>query len=155
MCSSPTGQTRSAIADPWLNANRPPGRSSRAASGTVRYGSAKVIAPWSQKTMSKLASGSGTASALAWTRRTSTPAASTRRRACSSCRSDRSIPTTRPPRFASAIDHWAAPQPNSRMSLPSTSPRIRSSSSGTWNMPQAYPSWVLSWSPWRAWYSSE
>ena len=38
-------------------ASRPPGRSSRAASGTVRYGSAKVIAPWSQKTMSKLASG--------------------------------------------------------------------------------------------------
>ena len=41
------------IGEWWLNANRPPGRSSRAASGTVRYGSAKVIAPWSQKTMSK------------------------------------------------------------------------------------------------------
>ncbi len=68
-------------------AKRPPGRSSRAASGTVRYGSAKVIAPWSQKTTSKLASASGTASALAWTSGKSTPAAAISRRACSSCRS--------------------------------------------------------------------
>ena len=39
-----------------LNANRPPGRSSRAASGTVRYGSAKVIAPQSHMTTSNDAS---------------------------------------------------------------------------------------------------
>ena len=138
MCSSPTGQTRSAIADPWLNANRPPGRRSRAASGTVRYGSAKVIAPWSQKTMSKLASGSGTDSALAWTsadvhaRRVDQPAG-----VLELPLGQVDARPTRAPRFASAIDHWAAPQPNSRMSLPATSPRIRSSSSGIWNMPQA------------------
>ena len=58
------------------NANSPPGRSSRAASGTVRYGSPKVMPPWSQKTTSKLASGNGTSSALACTSGKSTPAAS-------------------------------------------------------------------------------
>ncbi len=55
-------------------AKSPPGRSNRAASGKVPYGSAKVIAPWSQKTTSKLASGSGTSSALAWISGKSTPA---------------------------------------------------------------------------------
>ena len=43
----------------------PPGRSSRAASGTHRYGSAQIDAPYSETARSKLASGSGTASALA------------------------------------------------------------------------------------------
>ena len=46
-----------------LNANRPPRRSTRATSGTTRCGSANVIAPWSQKTTSKLASGNGSDSA--------------------------------------------------------------------------------------------
>ena len=118
------------IGDAWLNANRPPGRSRRATSGTVRYGSAKVIAPWSQKTMSNDASGSGTASALASTSGKSTPASAISRRACSSCRAETSRPTIRAPRCASAIDHCAAPQPNSRTSLPATSPRIRRSASG-------------------------
>ena len=81
------------IGEWWLNANRPPGRSRRAASGTVRYGSAKVIAPWSQKTMSNYASGSGTASALAWTSGKSTPASAISRRACSSWRAEKSRPT--------------------------------------------------------------
>ena len=52
--SASTGQQIVSIGEWWLNANSPPGRSSRATSGTVRYGSANVIAPWSQNTMSKL-----------------------------------------------------------------------------------------------------
>ena len=54
-CSAPSGQQIVSIGEWWLNANRPPGRSRRETSGTVRYGSAKVIAPWSQNTMSKRA----------------------------------------------------------------------------------------------------
>ena len=53
-------------------------------------------------------------------------------RACSSCRAETSSPTIRAPRCASAIDHWAAPHPNSRTSRPATSPRICSSASGIW-----------------------
>jgi hypothetical protein len=44
--------------------NRPPGRRSRAASGTQRCGSAHTQAPYSEMAKSKLASGKGTASAF-------------------------------------------------------------------------------------------
>ena len=40
------------------NTSRPPGRSSRAASGIQRYGSTQIEAPYSETTRSKLASGS-------------------------------------------------------------------------------------------------
>ena len=65
----------------WLKASRPPGRSRRATSGTLRCGSANVIAPWSQKTTSKLASSSGVASALECTSGNSTPVAAIASRA--------------------------------------------------------------------------
>ena len=52
-----------------LNANRPPWRSTRATSGTNRYGSANVGAPQSAMTMSKESSSSGIASALACSER--------------------------------------------------------------------------------------
>ena len=81
--------------------------------------------------MSKLASGKGIVSALACTSGKSAPAA----RACSSCRAELSRPMQRAPRRASAIDHWAAPQPSSSTSLPTTSPRIRSSASGSCQTP--------------------
>ncbi len=122
-----------------LNVNNPPGRRSRATSGIVRYGSVKLTAPQSQKTMSNPASGSGTASALACRSGKSTPASRMRRRACASCASETSSPTGRAPSRARAIDHWAAPQPSSRISFPRTSPRICSSASGTCHTPQARP----------------
>ena len=49
--------------------SRPPGRSRRAASGTQRYGSAQMLAPYSEIARSKLASGRGTVSALPWMQR--------------------------------------------------------------------------------------
>ena len=52
---------------------RPPGRRSRAASGIQRYGSAQMDAPYSETARSKLASGSGTSSALASTSGNSSP----------------------------------------------------------------------------------
>ena len=51
----------------------PPGRSSRAASGIQRYGSHQIEAPYSETARSKLASGSGTSSALASTSGNSSP----------------------------------------------------------------------------------
>ena len=115
-----------------LNAKRPPLRSTRATSGTTRCGSAKVIAPWSQKTRSKLPSGNGSDSALPCTSGKSAPAA----RACSSCRSELSKPTQRAPCAASRIDHCAAPQPSSSTSFPATSPSTCSSLSGSCQIPQ-------------------
>src|SRR5215211_3611942 len=126
----------SAIALRWLNARIPPGRRSRAASGTTLYGSANVKAPWSQKTTSKVSSGSGTVSAEAWTSGKSTPASDISFRACSSCRSELSSPTGRAPAFASRIDHCAAPHPSSSTSFRATSPRTCSSDSRICQTPQ-------------------
>ena len=54
---------------PWMRkTSSPPGRSSRAASGIQRYGSAQSDAPYSETARSKLASAKGTASALASSR---------------------------------------------------------------------------------------
>ena len=77
-------------ARPAAAAAPPPARS-----GTGRRRSSP---PWSQKTTSKLASGSGTSSAPAWTSGKSTPAAAMCSRACSSWRAELSSPTTRAPR---------------------------------------------------------
>jgi hypothetical protein len=45
------------------NTSRPPGRSTRAASGTQRYGSHQMLAPYSLIARSNDASGSGSRSA--------------------------------------------------------------------------------------------
>src|ERR671924_1030649 len=103
--------------------------------------------------MSKLSSGSGTSSADEWTSGNSTPAAAIRARACSNCRAELSSPTGRAPRWASKIDHCAAPHPSSSTSLPDTSPRTCSSDSGACQMPQR-GSGLLMKSRWRSWYSS-
>ena len=47
-----------------MKMRRPPGRRSRAASGTQTRGSHQMLAPYSENARSKLPSGSGTASAL-------------------------------------------------------------------------------------------
>ena len=83
------------------NMSRPPGRSRRAASGTQRYGSAQMLAPYSEIARSKLASGSGTVSALPWISGNSIPCSACRRRAVASCASELSMPTGRAPRRAS------------------------------------------------------
>src|SRR5205823_1773057 len=57
--------------------------------------------------------------------------------ACSNWRAELSRPTGRAPRRAKPMDHCAAPQPNSSISLPATSPSTCSSSSGMFQMPQA------------------
>jgi len=63
--SSPaSGAQRIAIAELTRNTSRPPGRSSRAASGIQAYGSHQMLAPYSEIAKSKLASGYGTRSAL-------------------------------------------------------------------------------------------
>ena len=56
-CSESGGQQMSAMGVCMLKTSSPSSRRRRAASGTVRRGSAKTIAPWSQKMRSKLASG--------------------------------------------------------------------------------------------------
>src|SRR4051794_1016144 len=135
-------------------ARRPSGRSSRATSGTVMSGSWNVIAPWSQKTRSKVASPNGASPALACTSGKSTPASWSSRAACSSWRAELSMPTGRAPWRARRIDHWAAPQPYSSTSSPATSPRMSSSLSGICHIPQrgsARPSI----SRCQLWYSSE
>ena len=52
-----SSQQSASNGDEWLNASRPPGRSTRAASGTLSSGSVNVNAPWSQNATSKLAVG--------------------------------------------------------------------------------------------------
>ena len=47
----------------------------------------------------------------------------------------RSTPTGRAPRLANQADRYAVPHPNSITSSPRTSPRTRTSRSGTWNKP--------------------
>src|SRR5712692_8213313 len=136
-----------------LKAKRPPGRRSRAASGTVRYGSANVIAPWSQNTTSKLSSRNGVRSAVAWTSGTGTSSSADRRRACHSWRAARSIPMARAPRLRRKIDHCAAPHPSSSTSLPATSPGMPRSASGRLHVPHP-SSFVLSCGACFAWYSS-
>jgi len=69
-----TGQHVSSVGVPQHQASSPPGRRSRADSGIRTSGSAQPIAPWSQKTTSNDASGSGTSVALAWISGNSTPA---------------------------------------------------------------------------------
>src|SRR5918999_3633611 len=103
--------------------------------------------------MSKLASGSGTSSALAWMSGKSTPASAIRFRACSSWRSELSSPTGRAPCFARRIDHCAAPQPNSSTSLPATSSKTFSSDSGICQTPQRGSGRLMK-SRCRSWYSS-
>ena len=61
------GRRRASRAAVRRKTSRPPGRSSRAASGSQRSGSHQMLAPYSEKARSKLASGSGTSSALAST----------------------------------------------------------------------------------------
>ncbi|OLD98829.1 MAG: hypothetical protein AUG91_08245 [Actinobacteria bacterium 13_1_20CM_4_69_9] len=116
--------------------NRPPGRASRAASGIQRNGSAQIDAPYSEWTMSKDSSGSGTSSPYASTNGNSRPVCPCMRRAVSSCAGVGSTPTTRAPRRASQAEKYAVPQPSSTMSRPSTSPRRFSSHSGFCQMPQ-------------------
>src|SRR5207248_926598 len=65
-----------------------PGRRSRAASGTHRYGSHQMLAPYSLIARSKLSSASGTASASPWTRGKRSPNSSWKRWAASSCASE-------------------------------------------------------------------
>ena len=63
--------------------SRPPGRSSRAASGIHAYGSHQMLAPYSEIAKSKLASGYGTRSAL--------PRMSSNSRPCSACSRARGV----------------------------------------------------------------
>src|SRR5436190_14892998 len=138
----------------WLNARTPPGRRTRATTGTTSSGSANDSAPWSQKTTSKPSSAQGIDSAAAWTSGKSTPAATIRLRACSSCRSELSRPTIRAPCRARRIAHWAAPQPSSRTSFPATSPSTCSCASGICHIPQRGSGRLMK-SLCRSWYSSD
>ena len=81
--------------------SRPPGRSRRAASGIQRYGSHQMLAPYSETARSKLASGSGTSSALASISGNTMPVSSCTRRAVSSWAGVTSTPTGRAPCLAS------------------------------------------------------
>ena len=83
--------------------SRPPGRSSRAASGIQRYGSTQIDAPYSETTRSKLSSGSPVSAASASTSGNSIPVSAIIRRAVSSCAgrdvdADRPRPALREPR---------------------------------------------------------
>ena len=115
--------------------NAPPERRTRAHSGTERAGSENVIAPQSQKTRSNLPVRNGSRSTLPRTSGTRACAATVSSRAFASWRPERSMPTGRAPRRASAIDQRAAPHPTSSTFFPRTLPRSWSSDSGTRNTP--------------------
>ena len=84
--------------------SRPPGRSRRAASAIQRSGTHQRLAPYSESAKSKLASGSGTASASPWMSGNSSPNSACIARAVASCSGDWSIPTGRAPRLASQAE---------------------------------------------------
>ena len=90
--------------EPVRKTSRPPGRSSRAASGIHRCGSHHRLAPYSESAKSKLASGSGTASASASMSGNSSPCSACMARAVASCSGDWSTPTGRAPRWASQAE---------------------------------------------------
>ena len=100
-------------------ANRPPGRSTRAASATASAMSAtNCSAPKEQKTTSNDASANGSCVAVPSTEGTTTPVASSIRRECWSWRIERSSPTGRPPWAPTQREHCPAPEPTSSTSLP-------------------------------------
>jgi len=84
--------------------NCPPGRSTRAASGTQAYGSHQMLAPYSEITRSKVAAANGTCSALAWISGNRSPKRSCRAAAVASCAAELSRATGRAPRRASHAD---------------------------------------------------
>src|SRR6266545_3832323 len=117
------------------NTSRPPGRSSRAASGIHRYGSTQIDAPYSETTRSAEASGRPVSAASVSTSGNSIPVSRMRRLAVSSCAGVGSTPTTLAPRRASHAEKYAVPHPSSTTSRPLTSPRRFSSDSGVSNTP--------------------
>src|SRR5918912_168929 len=123
-----------------MKTSRPPGRSSRAASGTHVYGSAQSDAPYSETARSNAPSGSGTDSPGASTSGNSRPVFAIIRRAVSSCAGVMSTPVTRAPRFASQAPKYAVPQPSSITSFPETSPSAPISDSGPENIPHSISS---------------
>src|ERR1043165_6514488 len=96
--SSPGGAHRYTSVPLSRKISRPPGRSSRAASGTHLYGSAQRHAPYSETARSNDASGSGTSSAGASTSGNSRPVSSIIRRAVASCAGVGSTPVPPAPR---------------------------------------------------------
>ena len=119
------------------NTSRPPGRSSRRASGIHLYGSHQRHAPYSEIARSKLASGSGTSSAFPWMSGNSSSCSACIRRAVASCASELSMPTGLAPRRASQAETYAVPQPSSITSIPAASSgNIPTSASGTLQIPQ-------------------
>ena len=113
----------------------PSGRSSRAASGIHRYGSHQIAAPYSLIARSKLASASGTASALAWISGKCRSCSSWSARAVASWFSEsRCRPAERLVGQA-RHDTYAVPHPSSMTSRPLTSGRRCTSVSGMPQMP--------------------
>ncbi len=118
------------------NTSRPPGRSSRAASGIQRYGSTQIDAPYSETHEV------GARVRKTGHRRRRPRSAGTRsrsraiiRRAVASWAGVMSTPTGRAPRFASHAEKYAVPQPSSTTSRPLTSPRTFSSVSSIPQIP--------------------
>ena len=119
-----------------LNANSPPGRSSRATSGTVAYGSAKSSRRGRRRRRRSSRRRSGTSSAAAWTSGKSRPASAMQARArARAAAPELSRPTGRAPRPASRIDHCAAPQPTRGRPCRRRRPRICSSPREACHMP--------------------
>ena len=96
-----------------------------------------MLAPYSLMARSKLASGSGTVSALPWMSGNSRSCSAWSALAVLSYSSELSIPVTLAPRRASQADRYAVPQPSSITSRPArSSGSARSSDSGILKMPQ-------------------
>ena len=115
----------------------PPGRSSRAASGIHRYGSAQMAAPYSLMTRSTLPSRSGTCSPAARTSGKRGPASCCIAVAMRSWPMVGSTATTVAPRRTSHADTYAVPHPSSTALRPSRrSGRTPTEDSGTLKTPQ-------------------
>ena len=133
----------------------PPGRSTRAASGIDRYGSAQMAAPYSLIARSNASSAKGRCSAA--------PRISVKRRPNSRCRSPAisswlgvgSSATGRAPRRASQAEMYPVPHPSSIVRSPPTSVGRRpTSASGIAKMPQVGSSRAHARRPARRWSSA-
>jgi hypothetical protein len=104
----------------------PPGRNSRAASGTQRAGSHHKLAPHSEMARSKLSPGRGMFPASASMSGNEIPKWFWHRRDVASWAGVTSTSTGRAPCLASHAEKYAVPHPSSTTSKPETSPRMPS-----------------------------
>jgi hypothetical protein len=120
-----------------MKTNRPPGRSSRAASGSHRCGSHHAAAPCSLTTRSYRPLAKGTRSPSPWIRGKTGPSWVCILRAVINCSCERSTATVLAPARASHAEKYPVPHASSTTSRPWTGPKTPRSRSGTANSPQA------------------